>query len=194
MLRILGIYLIGANILSFFLMLYDHWLVKYFDKHVKPTWAIHILTMYGGALGTNLAYIALKQKANKDNMKDRLWAGGFLILQAIIVFVLYGPFSDDMFFIIKTQYHKHIFIVWYLILINIVTFVVYGLDKLLALAEQRRLPIRGLILFAFVGGTVGGICAMYLFHHKIKKKYFTYGLPILLACQIYALIYFAMHS
>ena len=187
MLHILSIYLIWANILSFLLKLYDHWLNKYFDKHVKPYWAIHALTMYGGALGTNLSYIVLKQKANKDNMRDRLWAAGFLAIQVLIVFLLYGPFSEQMFLKLHTVYHENIFLIWYLIIINIVTFILYGLDKLMALAEQRRLPIRGLILFAFIGGTVGGICAMYLFHHKIKKKYFTYGLPILLIFQLYAL-------
>ena len=64
---------------------------------------------------------------------------------------------------------KYLF--YYLIVINIITFILYGLDKLFAIKEKRRISERTLLVLPLIGGIIG-IFSMYIFHHKTKKWYF----------------------
>ena len=57
----------------------------------------------------------------------------------------------------------------YIIVINIITFIIYGLDKLFAIKNTRRISEFTLLLLSIIGGSIGGIIAMYLFHHKTRK-------------------------
>ena len=78
----------------------------------------------------------------------------------------------------------------YLIAINLITFVIFGVDKLAAIKGQTRIRERTLLLLAFVGGSVGGLSAMYLFWHKIRKLKFKLCVPLILALHIAAFLYF----
>lgn len=60
----------------------------------------------------------------------------------------------------------------YLVLINIVTFFVYCVDKFKAGRGSRRIPERALHGTALVGGVWGAVAAMILSRHKIRKKGF----------------------
>lgn len=60
----------------------------------------------------------------------------------------------------------------YLLVINIVSFALYGIDKLFAKINFRRIPEKVLLNFAIFGGTYGSFLGMYLFHHKTRKKLF----------------------
>jgi len=84
---------------------------------------------------------------------------------------------------------ENIWILYYLLGINIITFFIYGLDKLLAIKEKRRIRVSTLLLFSLFGGEIGGILAMKIFHHKTKKKIFIIGLPLILLLHI-LLFYF----
>ena len=57
----------------------------------------------------------------------------------------------------------------YLIVINILGFLVMGLDKHKAKMADRRIPENTLFMFTILGGGVGTIAGMYVFHHKTKK-------------------------
>ena len=61
---------------------------------------------------------------------------------------------------------------WYLIGINILTIIVYGLDKSLARRKMYRVSEYSLIILAIFGGGIGALIGMKLFHHKTKKKLF----------------------
>jgi len=80
-------------------------------------------------------------------------------------------------------------IVYYLIALNIVTFLVYGIDKIKAKQKIRRIREASLLVLAVLGGSIGALLGMYVWHHKTKHKKFKYGLPLILLAQI-ALIYF----
>lgn len=67
---------------------------------------------------------------------------------------------------------------------SILTFVLFGWDKYLAVYNKRRIPEFILLLFAFLGGAFGGLCGMILFKHKIKQKLFTITIPILMLLQV----------
>lgn len=79
-------------------------------------------------------------------------------------------------------------LIYYLLGINGVTFALYGIDKLKSKKGWWRIPEKTLLLFAIIGGSVGALCGIQLFHHKTKHKQFYLGVPIFLAIQI-ALIY-----
>ena len=82
-------------------------------------------------------------------------------------------------------------IVWYLIGINVLTFLLYGIDKWRAQRNRWRIPEDTLIWLAIVGGSIGALLGMYLFRHKTKHRKFTIGIPVILAIQL-VLAYFLL--
>ena len=81
--------------------------------------------------------------------------------------------------------------IYYLIVINALTFLLYGIDKWKAQRSKWRIPEGTLILLAAVGGSIGALLGMYLFRHKTKHLKFTLGVPAILIIQA-ALIYFLL--
>lgn len=75
-------------------------------------------------------------------------------------------------------------LIYYLMFINIVTFFVYGIDKVKAKKNKRRISEATLLMLAVVGGTIGALLAMKVWHHKTMHKKFKYGLPLMLLVQI----------
>lgn len=57
-------------------------------------------------------------------------------------------------------------------LINIVAFIIYGLDKQLAISDQSRVSERMLHGLSLIGGVIGASLAMIIFRHKIMKMPF----------------------
>ena len=77
----------------------------------------------------------------------------------------------------------------WLVLINLVTFLVFGLDKLKAkrkVAHEfiRRVPEKTLFLLAALGGSVGALLGMRVWRHKTLHKTFRFGIPAILILQI----------
>jgi uncharacterized membrane protein YsdA (DUF1294 family) len=79
-------------------------------------------------------------------------------------------------------------LLYYLIVINIVTFLVYGIDKWKAKQGSWRISEVSLLILAVIGGCIGALLGMKIWHHKTMHKKFKYGLPMILLAQI-ALIY-----
>ena len=78
--------------------------------------------------------------------------------------------------------------VYILIGINALTFLVYGIDKWKAKQGSWRISEATLLLLAVIGGSIGALLGMRVWHHKTMHKKFKYGLPLILLTQI-ALIY-----
>lgn len=78
---------------------------------------------------------------------------------------------------------------YYLIVINILTFLLYGIDKWKAQKGKWRIPEETLIWLAIVGGSIGALLGMYLFRHKTKHRKFILGIPAILLAQV-AIYYF----
>lgn len=76
------------------------------------------------------------------------------------------------------------YVLYYLAAINAVTFFVYGIDKWRAKRGAWRIPEKTLFLLPILGGSVGAIAGMKVFHHKTKHWYFKYGMPLILLLQI----------
>ena len=79
-------------------------------------------------------------------------------------------------------------LLYYLIVINIVTFLVYDIDKWKAKQGSWRISEATLLILAVIGGSIGALLGMRVWHHKTMHKKFKYGLPLILLVQI-ALIY-----
>ena len=79
----------------------------------------------------------------------------------------------------------------YLAGINVLAFAVYGWDKARSKVQgARRVPEKTLFLLALLGGSVGAILGMRVWHHKTRHWYFKYGLPAILLAQLALAWYF----
>lgn len=77
----------------------------------------------------------------------------------------------------------------YLLAVNIITFIVYGIDKLKAKHAKWRIPEATLLMLAAIGGSIGAWLGMKAWHHKTLHKKFRYGVPAILVVQIVLAIY-----
>ena len=80
------------------------------------------------------------------------------------------------------------FLIW-LVVINTTAFWVFGLDKWLAKRKEkhpdtRRIPEAVLFLLAILGGSIGALLGMRVWHHKTLHKSFRYGIPLILVLQL----------
>ena len=70
--------------------------------------------------------------------------------------------------------------------INLVAFLMYGIDKYKAKHELRRISEKTLLLIALFGGSVGALLGMLVFHHKTKHKKFQILIPLFFVIHIVA--------
>lgn len=75
-------------------------------------------------------------------------------------------------------------IVIYLAAINVITFIMFGADKARAVKGRWRISESALILAALLGGSIGALAGMRIFHHKTRHRKFTVGIPVILVFQI----------
>ena len=67
---------------------------------------------------------------------------------------------------------------------NFIVFIVYGVDKGKAKKGAWRIPERVLLLLAVLGGSIGALLGMIIFHHKTKKPKFYIGVPAILIIEV----------
>lgn len=71
-----------------------------------------------------------------------------------------------------------------LVAMNIVAFIMYGIDKYKAKQGEWRIPESTLLLLALLGGSIGALVGMKVWHHKTKHKKFYIGVPAIIALQL----------
>ena len=74
---------------------------------------------------------------------------------------------------------------YYLIIMNVLSFVCMGVDKLYAVRGCWRIPEATLLMLCAIGGSVGGYAGMWVFRHKIRKPKFAYGVPVMIAVHLF---------
>jgi uncharacterized membrane protein YsdA (DUF1294 family) len=87
----------------------------------------------------------------------------------------------------------HSYLAYYLLGINAVTFIVYGIDKYKAKKAKWRISEATLLLQAILGGSIGAWMGMKVWHHKTMHKKFKYGIPVILLIQIALMTYLLMN-
>ena len=75
-------------------------------------------------------------------------------------------------------------ILGYFLLLNLVAFVVYGIDKYKARKGKWRIPESTLLTLAMFGESIGAWLAMKAFHHKTMHKKFYIGVPMIIVLQM----------
>lgn len=72
----------------------------------------------------------------------------------------------------------------WILLADLASFILMGVDKRRARRGRWRISEKALFLPAVLGGALGGVLGMRVFHHKTKHWYFKYGMPLLLILQL----------
>ena len=78
----------------------------------------------------------------------------------------------------------------YVLLINLLLFLLMGMDKRAAKRKKWRIPERRLLTLGIIGGGIGGILGMLVFHHKTHRIYFTICYVVNIICWGIAFLYF----
>lgn len=86
----------------------------------------------------------------------------------------------------------HQYTLYYLLAINALTFLLYGIDKYKAKKNQWRISEATLLTMAAIGGSIGAWAGMRIWHHKTMHKKFKYGIPLIIIMQIAVAVY--MHT
>lgn len=76
---------------------------------------------------------------------------------------------------------------YYILLMNIISLIIMGVDKSRAIRKKWRISERTLFLFAILGGSLGSLLGMQFFHHKTRHKKFVIGMPIILIVHLLVL-------
>lgn len=80
-------------------------------------------------------------------------------------------------------------IICYLLAVNIVTFLLYGIDKYKAKKGKWRISEATLLTMDAIGGSIGAWAGMRLWHHKTMHKKFKYGIPVIIILQVALAVY-----
>ena len=75
----------------------------------------------------------------------------------------------------------------YLLVVNIIAFLMMGMDKKKAINNEFRIPEKTLFAWAVAGGSVGSIAGMQFFRHKTRHMSFRVGMPLIFVVQAYLL-------
>ena len=187
-LNIFDRYLLIINIIA--LVIYGIKVLVY--KHQTRDWFEKLcmfIVLLGGSAGILLMIILFDRKAVKENMMSRVFTLCMLVIQAILLLIVKGHHGDQIHIDFWDYLMQHRILLFYLAVVNILTIIVFGVDKMNAKSNRQRVRIVTLLGLAFIGGSVGALIGMYGFHHKTKKAYFTVGVPLILLMQVVVLFY-----
>lgn len=200
----LAVYLILINAVSFFLFAIDLHRHGKTGRTLQPAWIFMVSVLLGGAAGANLYFLLFfphfmrsKRKSRKVNSIEHDTYNWWhiccllaLVVQAILVFAVYG---NETYFSLRriTPYRDKLLhgALFYLLLINLVTFIFFAVDKWRARKNRFRIKEAVLFILCFLGGTIGGIIGVHALHHKTTRQAFVVGIPLILLVQVITVIY-----
>lgn len=199
-------YLILVNLATFLVFALDFFLcirIPALDNSAANSLILDVFPIVGGAAGMLIALFVFtglisKHRMNKDNIAWWFLAIVCLIVWGLVVAVKYSFVSLDAsicaiftgWSIIKIE-----ILSIYLAVINIATFIFFIWDKHVAKNGNnysRRAPEARLLGLCLIGGSVGGLVAMYATRHKTKKWYFVWGLPFFIVLDVSLIVYMHM--
>lgn len=165
-------YVIGINVLGFIFFAINTWLYTHTsDKEIDKV--ITIVSFLGGSLGIFASILIFDRAAKnseqrKDIMMSRVFVLCMLVIQIIIFLIIKGYIKSDITIAFWDFFNEHRIFLIYLIIINIVTIIAFGIDKINAVERKSRIRIVTLLSLAFIGGSIGGLIA--IMHLDIKQK------------------------
>jgi len=72
---------------------------------------------------------------------------------------------------------------------NIVAFIIYGVDKYKAQHAKWRITEATLLWIAGLGGALGSLLGIFVWHHKTLHPQFRYGVPAILVVHMLLLVW-----
>lgn len=183
-----GWYLVVVNVIGFILFVVNTWLYSNtadgeVDKYLT------VSSILGGTVGILLAILIFDRKAVKGNMMSRVFVACIFVIQVVLALFIKGGHAEKILIQTSAFWDKNKILFVYLFIVNIIAFVAFGIDKWSAINGRSRIRIITLLGLAFIGGSLGGISAMYLFRHKTHVDYFTIGIPLIMVMQLFVLGY-----
>lgn len=80
-------------------------------------------------------------------------------------------------------------IIFYYVVVNLVAFIMYGIDKSRAIKKEWRISEKSLILVSVAGGAFGALLGMHVFRHKTRHIKFQLIIPLTVIVH-FVVIYF----
>lgn len=187
-LGLLEYYLIVVNVIGFILFAVNTWLYSHTaDSQIDV--ALTITSLLGGSAGILLSILVFDRKAEKGNMMSRVFIVCIFVIQIVILLMVKGFVAKNITLAFWRFFDQHKVLIMYLVVINFITLAAFAIDKIAAIEGRSRIRIVTLLGLAFIGGSIGGLIAMYLFRHKIRKDYFTVGIPLIMVMQVFVIFY-----
>lgn len=183
-------YLVIINAAGFLLAAADAWMRRKTGRQMGAV--LMGISLPGGALGVLAGLILLNRRLDKSNMMSRVFVVCMAVLQGALLVFLKNGSRGEFTFAFWRFFSAHRLLTACLVLVNLVTFAAFGIDKWKAVRNRPRIRIVILLGLSFFGGAAGGLAGMYLFHHKTRRDYFAVGLPLMLAAQA-AVLFCAMN-
>ena len=151
--------------------------------------ALGLLTLFGAPIGVLLACLVWDPRMRKAHVALVFEALCMLAVWALIAAHIFGWHRFDINRLRQSLTESHIVLWIYLATVNIVTLVLFLLDKTRAKAGGWRVREAVLLGFSFIGGAAGGLLGMHLAHHKVRTYYFRFGLPVMLVIELAVVAY-----
>lgn len=182
------IYLGIINILGFVLYIPYKSLRSGIIKSIL-TLILYFTGICGGSLGLILAIFIFDRNAAKDGLSLKVFAFASFVIE-LVLFLLFRKDMGSLSFDFVGFFGDKPYLLIYLGLINMISFLAFGFDKYKANRDKRRLKNGLLLGLSFIGGAIGGLIGMKVFRHKIKKAYYKMGLPLMILMQVLILVLF----
>lgn len=181
-------YLLIINVIGFVLYLINNALYKHTaDGQIDIL--LTITSLIGGSGGILLAILFFDRKPKKENMMSRVFIACIFTIQCILLLIIKENVLENITLGFNNFFEQHKLLIIYWLIINIITFISFGIDKYAANNDKWRIKNVTLLGLAFIGGTIGGLLAMHVFRHKTQKDYYTVGLWLMIIMHIVLLIY-----
>ena len=190
------IWIVAFNIVAFTLCGEDENRVAH-GKTRYPFVLMLIFAVLGGSLGAFIGWVKFHKKG------EQFWRSvlyGVLILVHLALSVLCIVFAKEnpavyfkgmwndavmAFSWQNTVFGKALTFIWiFMVVMDVIAFAMFGIDKLLAKGKQSRIPEIWLIISALLGGAAGALIGMLVFRHKVRHAKFYVTIPALLLLQI----------
>ena len=184
------IYLIAVNVVAFIVFTIDFFLFMKSGRELVNHAVMCLFAVLGGGVGMLASFLIWDRKVVKSNAAWRFAALMGIVVWTMVVLAVYGVITIDLSVITEPLgLEKLAPLGIYLLVINIITFIVFAYDKRQATRGGNRVREFVLLGLSFIGGALGGLIAMYVVRHKTSKWYFKYGLPAMIVLHIVVLIY-----
>ena len=147
-----------------------------------------IIAIAGGAPGMIVAFALCDRTASETNMMLRVFTVCVCVIELAVFMTWKLRSAGKWSFVFWDVFVRYRWTLWFALAMSVITFVMFGIDKYRAVKGGYRIPIAVLLGMAFAGGSIGALLGMLVFRHKIRKNYFSVGVPIILMMQVVLLM------